>query len=105
MVDMSAPTAGIATLKGALSSKVAKEGLKVSAKLGQKEPLVAAFTADDETEMAELVDLLTAAKSVLGRERGTRARILRELLPVERLAVSPAVLEQVQRNAQAQAEL
>jgi hypothetical protein len=106
MVDMSAPTAGIATLKGALSAKVAKEGLKVSARLGQKEPLVVAFTAEDETQLAELIDLLTVAKSVLGSERGTRQRVLRALLPVERLTtLSPAVLEQVNRNAQAQAEL
>jgi hypothetical protein len=103
---MSAPTTpGIATLHGALSSKVAKECLHVSVGRGRKEPLVVAVAAADETELAELVDLLTAAKSVLGVERATRTRILRELLPVERLTVSSAVLEQVNRNAQAQAQL
>jgi hypothetical protein len=100
-----ATTPGIATLKGALSSRVAKEFLKVPAGLGQKSPLVVAFTAEDETELAELVDLLTVAKSVLGRDRGSRERILRALLPAERLTMSPAMLDQVQRNATAQAEL
>jgi hypothetical protein len=65
-----------------------------------------AVAASDETEAAELVDLITAAKSVLGRERSTRERVLQALLPVGSFTnSSPAVLVQVQRNAEAHAEL
>jgi hypothetical protein len=106
MDGMSAPTVpGIATLKGATASKVAKECLHLPGS-GKSEQLVVAVAARDAEEAAELTDLLTVAKSLLGSERGTRQRVLRALLPVERLTtLSPAVLEQVNRNAQAQAEL
>ncbi|SDD37596.1 hypothetical protein SAMN05660690_4111 [Geodermatophilus telluris] len=104
---MSAPTTpGIATLKGATAAKVAKDCLHLKVAPRQKDQLVVAVAASDATEAAELVDLITAAKSVLGRERGTLERVLQALLPAKSYTnSSPAVLEQVQRNAEARAQL
>lgn len=69
------------------------------------EPLVVAFAARDPVEAAELTDLLRVVRNHLAHARGSREEILRALLPAGRLSVSSAVLDQVNRNAQAQAEL
>lgn len=102
---MSAPTVpGIATLTGATASKVAEECLHVSP--GSGESFVVAVAVRDAAEAAELTDLITAARSVLDREHGARARVLQALLPAKSYTnASPAVLEQVQRNAETRAEL
>jgi hypothetical protein len=104
---MCAPTTpGIATLHGATAAKVAKDWLGLAPGVGRSEQLVVAVAADDKTEAAALIDLITAAKSVLGREHSTLQRVLQALLPAKSYTnSSPAVLEQVQRNAEARAEL
>ena len=100
------PTAhSIATLKGAMASKVAKQCLHLQHRTGQPEPLVVAVAARDAEEAAELTDLLQVLRLYIRDGRGGREEVLRALLPAGRLTMSPAVLEQVQRNAEAHAEL
>lgn len=104
---MSAPTVpGIATLKGAAATKVAKDCLQMPPGSGKSEQLVVAVTARDDIEAALITDLLSVMKSHLSDDRETREDVLRALLPVDRLlAMTPAVLEQVNRNARAHAKL
>jgi hypothetical protein len=97
---------GIATLHGATAARVAKEfSLKLLGDPKKMPPLVVAIAARDAEEAAELTDLLHVLRNHLVHGRGTREEVLRALLPVQRLTLSPAMLEQVQRNAEAQAEL
>ena len=108
MAVMSAPTVpGIATLYGAMAARVAKEHSLVlrGDPKQQAAPLVVAIGARDEEEAAELTDLLHVLQDALMHGRTTREEVLRALLPAQRLTLSPAVLQQVQRNAEAQAEL
>jgi hypothetical protein len=103
---MSAPTVpGIATLAGATASRVTKEYMQLSVKAGQPEPLVVAVTASSPTEAALISDVLAVLKSHLDDGREALERVLQALLPTERLTMSSAVLEQVNRNAVAHAEL
>jgi hypothetical protein len=103
---MSAPTVpGIATLTGAAASKVAKDCLQMPPGSGKTEQFVVAVAVGDATEAAELIDLLTVARSRLSDDRKNREHLLKTLLPASRLTLSPALLEQVNRNAQAQADL
>lgn len=104
---MSTPTVpGIATLRGGVASKVAKECLKLSGSgSGETQSLVVAVSARDAVEAALITDVLSVLKSHLGDDRDTRERVLRALLPAERLTMSPALLEQVNRNAAAHVEL
>jgi hypothetical protein len=104
---MSAPTArGIATLKGAAASKVAKDCLHMPLASGKTEQFVVAVTARDGIEAALITDLLSVMKEHLSDNRETREGVLRALLPVERLlTMTPAMLQQVNRNARAHAEL
>jgi hypothetical protein len=102
---MSAPTVpGIATLQGDAASKVERESLKLAAP-GSGKSLVVAVSVRDAVEAALITDVLSVLKSRLGDDRDSRERVLRALLPAERLTMSPAVLEQVNRNAAAHAEL
>ncbi|CCG02207.1 hypothetical protein [Blastococcus saxobsidens] len=103
---MTALTAhSIATLTGAMASKVAAQCLNLRRKTGQPDPFVVAVAARDAEEAAELTDLLHVLYLSIRDAHSTREEVLRALLPAGRLTMSPAVLEQVQRNAQAQAEL
>lgn len=100
------PVSGIATLKGAAATKVAKDCLQMPPGPGKSEQLVVAVTARDDIEAALITDLLSVMKSHLSDDRETREDVLRALLPVDRLlAMTPAVLEQVNRNARAHAKL
>lgn len=102
---MSAPTvSGFATLLAAEASRVVSEHPEL-ADDDLPAPMVVAVTARDATEAALLTDLLYVVKSHLDSDRGTRERVLRALLPAARLTMSPVVLEQVQRNADARGEL
>lgn len=68
-------------------------------------PVVLVLSARDAAEAAELTDLVKVARTAL-RERHEAAHdVLRALLPTHRLAISPGVLRQVQRNAEAQQAL
>lgn len=69
------------------------------------EPVVAAFSARDAAELAEIADLVRAARSALRRRRTSSQQMMEALLPQQQLAVSPGVGSQVRRNAQARAEL
>jgi hypothetical protein len=99
---------GIATLTGAAAAKLATESLHLAP--GQHPGfVVAAATATTATtaeEAEELTDLITAARSVLARERTTREGVMRALLPTfSDLGATPAVLAQIHRNAQARTDL
>lgn len=107
IVDTSASTVeGIATLRGTTAAEVAEEVLHLSAGSNEAEPLVLlAVAVKDAAEAAELADVLHVLRNHLAHDRGTREEVLRALLPVGRLTMSPAVLDQVQRNAEAHAQL
>src|SRR4051794_36732399 len=103
---MSAPTiAGLATLPAVEASRVLSQHPELAAECTAATPVVVAVAACDAAEAAQLKDLLAVIKAHLGRDRETFERVLRALLPPEHFTMSPAVLEQVQRNAEAHAEL
>jgi hypothetical protein len=103
---MSAPTVpGIATLHGDAAAAVVTGSPHLQVMAGQPEPLVVAVSASNATEAAFIADVLSVLKTSLGHDREDRERVLRALLPAERLTMSPAVLEQLNRNATAHAEL
>jgi hypothetical protein len=96
----------IATLKGEVAAKVARDCLHRPKGSGTSEQLVLlAVAVHDAAEAAELSDVLHVLRNHQLHGRGTREEVLRALLPAQRLTMSPEVLEQVQRNAEAQVEL
>ena len=106
MYSMSAPTvAGFATLPPREASEVVAQHPELAAACTSATPVVVAVSACDAVEAAQLRDLLTIVTAHLGRDRASLARVLRALLPPAHFTVSPPVLEQVQRNAEAHAEL
>src|SRR3954447_404450 len=102
---MSASTiAGLATLPAAEASRVVNQHPELADT--SAEPLIVAVAARNATEAALLTDVLSVLKSRLSEDRHSREHVLRALLPAERLfTLSPAVLEQVNRNAAAHAAL
>src|SRR3954466_14064475 len=102
---MRAPTiAGLAALPAAEASRVVCQHPELADTSAQ--PLVVAVAARDATEAALLTDVLSVVRSRLSEDRQSREHVLRALLPAERLfTLSPAVLEQVNRNAAAHAAL
>ena len=60
---------------------------------------------DDESQAADLVDVLRAVLPALRTQHRSRSDLLRALLPEQALAASPALVEQVRRNAEARADL
>ncbi|GAA4757922.1 hypothetical protein GCM10023328_47220 [Modestobacter marinus] len=73
---------------------------------GTSAPLVLAISARDATEAAALSDVMTAAKAALRSSGATLTKVMDALFPAERdFPMPPALLEQVNRNAKARAEL
>src|SRR3712207_6339757 len=106
MYSMSAPTvAGFATLPPREASEVVPQHPELAAAGTSATPVVVAVSACDAVEAAQLRDLLPFVKAHRGRVRASLERVLRALLPPEHFTMSPPVLEQVQRNAEAHAEL
>jgi hypothetical protein len=106
---MSTPiVAGFATLPASEAKRVRARHPELETPEGQgptERHVVVALTARDEDEAAQIADLVTAARSALSSQRGALREVIDALLPVGRLTMSPALLEQAQRNATARAEL
>src|SRR3954464_15534574 len=102
---MRAPTiAGLATLPAAEACRVVRQHPELADTSAQ--PLMAAVAARNATEAVLLTDVLAVVQFRLSEDRHSREHLLRALLPTQRLLIlSPAVLEQVQRNAAAHAAL
>lgn len=72
---------------------------------GEVLPLVLMLSARDRAEADELADVITVARQLLRERNHTAHGVLQALLPEQRLALAPGQSRQVQREAEARAEV
>jgi len=97
---------GIATLPTSEATHVVSRHPELAQQDAQAGPFIIAVAAHDAAEAGVLADLVRAFRTGVAEQSMSAAEVLRALLPVGRLtSMTPAMLQQLHRNAEARAEL
>lgn len=83
----------------------ALDDVPAAADTDEDEGVMLVVQVPSRVQAAELADLMSVVFEMEQTTSESRRQVLRALLPEERLTVTPAVLVQLQRNAQAHADL